>query len=78
MERQQKMQYLIHTLIFVAVMLAGCAPDRPDTEYHRNATNKDCVICHLGDAGPGPPSDHLEDGEIKSSREDCKGCHELE
>ena len=72
-------------LVLAAAVVAGsCAPEYPDTDFHREADNDDCINCHVtrsvsveGAYGPDTPSDHLNGGMPDRRHKRCKECHDM-
>lgn len=67
--------------VAITVSLTACGPDYPDDETHTDATNADCVDCHVyqTDTDEDPrevPDSHTEGGDVKSRYEGCKKCHD--
>ena len=38
---------VILIVIFVVILLPGCAPDYPNNSEHTSASNDDCISCYL-------------------------------
>ena len=65
----------------LAALAMGCAPEYPNDENHQGVSNEDCVACHVDRLDetldpPELPDKHFKNGEVKSSKKECKECHD--
>lgn len=82
------MRSTLSTFIVAVVLLVACGPEYPDDEYHQDATDPNCIECHISRSPaypdldvadiPMPPDNHWEGDSVSSSYNECQSCHDMQ